>query len=163
MFTSQPYKSVMCVSITICIHLIVCKHPPSFEGYQAASLGYYVEGASFWIIIGPMTLHVGLLMYRITCKECRLYLASYKSTTSHEKTCDQRKERNQKKFLLSICPVCIAAKRQHELMCAVPNMDQEELEWIEEEYVDTTSLLKPEESQDNSVTPIVPVYTVRNP
>ena len=40
--------------------------------------------------------------------------------------------------LVCIHPLCIAAERQCELMYAIRNMDQEELEWIEREYMDTT-------------------------
>ena len=55
--------------------------------------------------------------------------------------------------------MCIVAKRQRESTCAILYQDQheEELEWLDEDLLDTTGLTVPAQSTVESGTPVLSV------
>ena len=87
-------------------------------------------------------------LVRRTCKCCNLYFASIKSMNIHAKDCHKNEEPRKR-----VRPTRLAARRQCELMCVIAN----ELEWMDEEDVDTENLAAPPQMQRTAGTPVIRV------
>ena len=92
-------------------------------------------------------------LHKRTCQKCRLYTASVVSLTKLWQFCI--KEGGE--ALCKIHPVCLAARCQRELMCAIKYLETTELEWHDEELVDTTGLQGSPRSTVVGGTPVLPV------
>lgn len=69
---------------------------------------------------------------RRICKKCGLYFASFSAMTAHQQMCD-----NQLNMVNKVLPMRIAAKRQRELMVSIKKSEIEDLEWIDEENIES--------------------------
>ena len=75
------------------------------------------------------------------------------SLTKHQKIC----KKGGRELSLKIHPVRLAARRQRELMFLPKYIETTELEWYDEEDVDTTGLQEPPRSKVVGGTPVLPV------
>ena len=90
----------------------------------------------------------GLIKKR-TCGSCGQYFASLKSLKYHGKCCQEGNRQE-----LKVRPVRVAARRQRELMCQL--VGNSELEWVDEEDLDTEGIHVPEYNlKDQSGTPVI--------
>ena len=106
------------------------------------------------------------------CLTCGLYTSSVTSCNAHCKECKKTQKKSVTKPEVpttgrKVRPVRLGAKRQRELMCAIAYSEStEELEWFDEEDVDTSGLsepdLKAQGPQAEAGTPVISVSS-RNP
>lgn len=86
------------------------------------------------------------------CQKCGHYTASVVSLNKHKQFCTGGEIQTSCK----IRPVRLAARRQRELMCSIKYHETTELEWIDEECVDTAGLQEPPHTTVGAGTPILP-------
>jgi len=79
---------------------------------------------------------------RRVCKKCGLYHASIVSLKSHQRVCGVEDAIP----TLRVRPVRVAARRQRELMAVIAFQEHEDVEWIDEEFVDTAGMTVPADS-----------------
>ena len=98
------------------------------------------------------------------CSKCGKYFASLKSLKSHAASCSSgSRDATSVVSRDLVRPQRLAAKRQRELMCVLRYMETEELEWHDENEVDTSGLQIPPECAVKSGSPIIPLEARQPP
>ena len=90
-------------------------------------------------------------LHKRICSECGHYAATVVSLNKHLKVCQRGREIP----VIKVRPVHIAARRTRKLMCAINYLETTELEWYDEEHVDTAGLEEPPISTIVGGTPII--------
>ena len=93
-------------------------------------------------------------LHKRICLKCGHYTATVVSLNKQLKVCSKK---GREVPCIKVRPVRLAACRQRELMCAIKYLETTELEWYDEEHVDTTGLEEPPISTILTGTPIIPV------
>ena len=73
---------------------------------------------------------------RRTCQKCGLYHASLSALKGHTRVCGITQ------IIPHTRPVIIAAQRQREMMAVITYNDMEDVEWIDEEFLDVSGKIQ---------------------